>query len=206
MAVIRQDWMEANEEEVLRIAALAGIQIKSYQDVGGLAQSMKAMLYLGCKLPQWAMDAFNGTLQLQEFSQVNWHVLFDNDVMRMTRGGTIVTQIVNNMVAVANGEEAGKNFKIYSAHDMTVAALAFALGVDDQLPMEINYGDLIMVDLVQNGSAEPKVEVIYLSKEAAIPQMIPMNVPGCGFSCTLTAFRAATSDMMVEDYDALCRV
>lgn len=197
----QQTWWEEDQAELARIGALAGLEQNDRTALLTLGDSFKALLYLDCDIPQWAKDAYYNTLE--KYVLNSWAIMFSNPTMLQIRGWPMIAEIVNNMVAVVNNEESGKNLLIYSAHDMTVAAMAFALGVGDQLPRNIEYGDVIMVDLVRNGSSEPKVEVIYMSKANMFPQMIPLNVPGCGTSCTLTTFRALTSHMMV-DFDVLC--
>lgn len=80
-----------------------------------------------------------------------------------------------------------------------MASLAYALGVEKQIPEPISYSDTIMVDLVTRGSGEPYVEVIYMDNTNTIPRKINLNVPGCGLSCSLTTFRPVTKNMMVEN-------
>lgn len=198
-------WLEEDKSALEELEILADTDLSSINKIVVFGEAVKALLYLdACNTPQWAVDAYYNILQ--KYVDNNWVLLFANFIRTKIRGGPMVTEMVNNMVQVAKNEDSGKNFIIWSGHDTSIASLAYALRVGDQLPSEINYADSIMVDLVQKGTAEPTVEVIYLSRLNTIPQMIPMNVPGCGVSCTLTAFRAATSEMMVEDWDALCAV
>lgn len=181
-----------------------GVPLVTQSQIYLLGDTILAMISVDCEVPQWAVDAYYNTLN--KYMIGHFANIARNPRLAKIRGGPLVTEIVNNMVAVDQGS--GKKVLIYSAHDLTVASLAVALGVGDQLPDRISYSDAIMVDLVEAkaGSLEPTVEVIYLSKANTIPERIPMALPGCGVSCTLTAFRAATSAMMVADWDQICAV
>lgn len=48
------------------------------------------------------------------------------------------------------------------------------------------------------------MEVVYLDNIETTPKKYNLHVPGCGVSCTLSTFKEAVKDMMVDDLDALC--
>lgn len=194
-------WLEADRPIFDELEQLLGTTINTRTEIAILTDTIKTMLFLDCDISQWAKDAYYNTLK--KYSDGSWARQGDNFIMTRIQGGPLLTEIVNNMVAVANNAESGKKVLLYSAHDVTVSNLGNALGVMSQIET-ISYGDAFMVDLVQSGTEEVRVEVVYLSKANAIRERIPINVPGCGFSCSLTTFRAATSEMMVADRHLLC--
>lgn len=197
-------WLAEDQVPIKEFIARIGATISSRNlvDVIGLSDDLKVLKGIDPTMPQWAIDAFHDTFQKYGILvKVGYHL---NREMIKIRGGPMLTQIVDNMVAVANNETSAKNVLLFSAHDITVASLAFALGVEDQIPEPISYSDTIMVDLVESGNGEPLVQVVYMDNENTIPRVINLNVPGCGTSCSLTTFRNAVSDMLVEDFDQMC--
>lgn len=195
-------WLEADRAILDQLEVQLRTTLKTQSDVYRLGDNLKAMMPLDCHIPQSVLDTYSNTVH--KYMVDTWGKMALNPTLTKLKGGPMVTEIVNNMVAVANNETSAKNFIIFSAHDTTVGSLACALGVSDQLPSEISYADSIMVDLIQTSSGEYTVEVIYLSKANTFPERITMTVPGCGVPCTLTNFRASTSGMMVDDWDQLC--
>lgn len=197
-------WMAEDREALDQLAVYSGVPLDNLLEVVQMAEIVKAQIYIEPNTPQWAIDGYYNTLK--KYVESLFTIYHTTPEMVKIRGGPLITEIINNMVAVANNDPSGKSFMIYSAHDMTVFSLAYALGVESQIPTMVNYADTIMVDLVANGSGQPNVEVIYLNNENTIPTRTVLNVPGCGPSCSLTTFRNALNDMMVTDWDALCTI
>lgn len=196
-------WLAADKQAFSDFSVLLGSPINDLQDVIMVSDALKIQIGLDKNMPKWATDAFEKTFR--KYGILVKTMSHATPTMIKIRGGPMVTEIVNNMVAVANKAPEAKNLLIYSAHDVTVASLAYALGVESQIPEPISYSDTIMVDLVsRGGGGEMLVEVVYMDNTNVIPRAIYLNVPGCGKSCTLTTFRNAVKGMMVEDFDKLC--
>lgn len=193
-------WMEDDREALDELARLSGTPLATFIDVFMFAEILKAKIYIEPNLPQWAIDGYYNTLK--KYVARSFTLMHDNAEMIKIRGGPLITEIINNMEAVANGREEARPIMIYSAHDMTVFSLAFVLGVQSQIPELVNYADTMLVDLLQNGN----VQVTYVNNGGTLPVHTVMNVPGCGLSCPLTTFRGALSHMLVDDVDALCKV
>lgn len=197
-------WLAADKTAFSDFATLLGAEISDVIDVMSVSDTLKIQQMIDSTVPQWAKDAYTKTFK--KYNILVKTLVNATPKMVKIRGGPMITEMVENMVRIANGDSTGKKVLLYSAHDSTIASLAYALGVIDQIPEPISFSDTIMVDLVQNASEEPRVEVIYLDKANIIPRSFKLNVPGCGESCTLGTFQNAVKDMFVEDFDALCSV
>lgn len=195
-------WMAADKEAFKAFSQKLGSPISTIENVLIVSDALKIQMGIDPTMPQWAKDGFTNTFQ--KYGVLSTTMLHKNPTMIKIRGGPMLTEMVNNMVAVANGNASGKKVLLYSAHDITVSSLAYALGVEEQIPRHISYSDSIMVDLVGVGSGEASVEVIYMDNANKVPKAFHLSVPGCGKSCSLSRFRQAVQGMMVDDYKKLC--
>lgn len=157
------------------------------------ADLFKTQIQMDPSPPTWAVDVHNKVLR--KYLDRLFEVFHGTKEMVKIRGGPLLTEIVNNMVAVQEGSAEGRNILIYSAHDITLLSLAYALGVEAQIPKQPFYSDTFMVDLLENG----EVQVVYMNTGGAEPTYTVMDVPGCGTSAKLISFRDAVSDMLDED-------
>lgn len=163
------------------------------------ADLIKTQMCIDPDTPQWVVEAYHSTLKKYIVRMLA--MFHETDFMKKVRGGPLLTEIINNMEAVASNKESGKNILIYSGHDITLLSVAYALGVESQIPDQPNYGDTFMVDLLDSGD----VEVVYMNTEDENnPTMSVMDVPGCGTSIPLDAFRRAMSHLIVEEGEDLC--
>lgn len=198
-------WLTEDRAALDNLANLSGTPLPTLMEVIMLAEVLKAQIYIDPNTPEWAIDGYYDTLK--KYLEASFPLYHGNFEMIKIRGGPLITEIINNMVAVASNDGTGKPILIYSAHDLTVSTLAYTLGVESQIPVLVHYGDTMMVDLVANGNGEPNVKVVYMDNEnTSSPVFYDINVPGCGTSCPLSTFRNALSGMMVTDWDALCAV
>lgn len=195
-------WIAADKAAFAEFATKLGTPINGVMDVLLVSDALKIQKGTDKKMPQWALDGYETTFK--KYGMLLKTMPHATETMIKIRGGPMLTQIVENMVAVANNGTSAKKVLLYSAHDATIASLAFALKVEDQIPEPVSYSDSIMVDLVSNGNGEPLVEVFYLDYSSFLPNSYKLKVPGCGTSCTLSTFRNAVKDMMVDDLDKLC--
>lgn len=194
-------WFEQDHDVLEKLSEMAGKPLKTVREVGLFADMIRTQIYFDPDVPQWALDAYYNTLD--KYLERMLLLFHGTKEMVKIRGGPLLTEIVDNMMAVQCKEKSGKNFLIYSAHDITVLSLAHVLGVESQIPAHPHYSDTFMVDLLENG----EVQVVYMNTEDNDdPQMTVMNVPGCGKSCPLEKFREVFKDMLVEDWNLLCKI
>lgn len=194
-------WMKKDRPVLDELSKITGRPLKTVLQVGLFADMIKTQMYICPDTPQWAIDAYYSTLM--KYIGGMFRLFHGTQEMIKIRGGPLLTEIVNNMVAVNENHVSGRNFLIYSAHDMTVLSLAYVLGVQSQIPAMPHYSDTFMVDLLDNG----QVQVVYMNTERHDePTMTVMDVPGCGLSCPLDKFREVFKDMLVDDFDTLCKI
>lgn len=194
-------WLKDDQAILEELSEHAGRPLKTLLHVGMFADMIKAQIYIDENPPQWAVDAYFSILE--KYIDRFFSMFHSTKEMVKIRGGPLLTEIVNNMVAVQGNGPSGKNFLIYSAHDMTVISLAYVLGVESQIPAHPHYSDTFMVDLLDNG----EVQVIYMNTEDKNePTMTVMDLPGCGLSCPLEKFREVYAEMLVDDWNTLCKI
>lgn len=192
-------WLKEDHEALQQYSELAQTPLTTIMEVGMFADVIKAQISIEPDVPQWAVDAYNSVLK--KYIARMFALFHETESLVRIRGGPLITEILNNLEAVTNGS--GKPILIYSAHDITVLSLAYVLGVESQIPAQPNYSDTFMVDLLENG----EVQVVYMNTEVLdSPTMTVMDLPGCGTSCSLDTLRRTLSDMLVDDWDAMCRV
>lgn len=193
-------WIEEDRDILHKLSNELNTPLTTLLDITMLVEAIDAQIYIDPTLPQWIVEAFESTLK--KYLSSKYAMMFSSEEVIRLQGGAMVTEIVTNMLAIANDEASGKNILIYSGHDTTVLSLAYALRVQSQIPALPSYGDTFMVDLLDNGT----VQVIYLNTANRNHTQHVMKVPGCGTSCSLATFRQAVNDMWIEDWDALCGV
>lgn len=190
-------WVEEDREILDYVSQQTGAPLNNFMEVMMFSETLKAQIYIE-PVPSWLVEIYYSTLE--KYVARSFTLMHHTFEMQRIRGGPLITQIVENLEAVQRGDSSGAPIMIYSAHDMTIFSLAFALGVQDQIPAIVNYADTMMVDLMRNGN----VEVYYLNNGKTIPTRTLLNVPGCGRSCPLATFRRAVANMIVTDLNALC--
>lgn len=202
MSTIPQDyllaWMEEDREVLEKLSNELETPLNHFMEVIYFSEALKAQIFIDPTIPEWIVEVYYNNLE--KYVEAAFASLHGTEELRKLRGGPMVTEILANMEAIANNDESGKKFLIYSAHDTTILSLAYALRVEDQIPGLPNYSDTFMVDLLDNGY----VQVIYMNTGGVIPTRKVINVHGCDVSCPLSTFREAVKDMIVEDWDALC--
>lgn len=156
-----QDWLETDAKVLKELSQKIGVPMDNVvivEETAGVIRTNIAMSYAGT--PQWAIDAYHSTLEkyIVRYSAM----MYETEVMLQILGGPVIMQIMANLEAVAaNKSDDGRIFQIYSVHDFTILRLARILNVSHQIPVLPNYGDTIMVELVDNedGNEELKVQV-----------------------------------------------
>lgn len=193
-------WVNEDREMLDQLAAWAGVTLDNPLEVMMFAEFLKAQKYLDSSLPEWVIEAYFSTLE--KYVAAMFALMHANEEMIRIRGGPLLTEIINNMLAVQSGSEDARPVLVYSAHDMTVLSLAYVLGVQDQVPELPNYSDTFMVDYQDDDT----VRVVYMNTERFLNTRTVVNIPGCGTSCSLNTFRNLISGMLVNDVEKLCQL
>lgn len=204
-----QKWLIEDKPILDQLSGKIGIPLNKFQTLIGIADIIRSNIAMqDQETPRWAIDAYYATLEkyLARFLDV----AHETEVMLKIRGGPLITEIVRNMEAKAanetNGE--GKNFQIYSSHDLTILSLGRVLNVTAQIPQLPSHADTIMIELVDNegGQEELQVQTIYVDNSKAIPNLYALHVPGCGVQCSLTRFRQLVAPYLVDNLEDLCKI
>lgn len=154
-----QDWLEKDAGALKELSRKIGVPMDNLvivEEIAGVIRTNIAMKYAGT--PQWAIDAYYSTLEkyIVRYSAM----MYETEVMLQILGGPVIMQIMRNLEAVAaNNSDIGRTFQIYSVHDFTILRLARILNVSQQIPVLPNYGDTIMVELVDNEDGNDKLQV-----------------------------------------------
>lgn len=150
-------WLQQDQPIVDELSGLIGMQLSGFKMLVGMAEIVRANSAMGVYTPDRILEIHHSTLI--KYMERYLELAHETEYMLTVRGGPLITQIVDNMEAVAQKSKAGRDFMIFSAHDMTVFSLANILGVKSQIPKLPNYADTILVDLVDNGGSELQVQV-----------------------------------------------
>lgn len=149
--------MEQDKAIIDELAGLIGYPLHGFQMLVGVSEIVRANVAMGVHTPARVLEIYDTTLK--KYMERYLELAHETEFMLTVRGGPVITQIVDNMDAVAQNSNAARDFMIFSAHDMTVFSLANILGVKSQIPALPNYADTILVDLVNNGGGELQVQV-----------------------------------------------
>lgn len=150
-------WLAQDKPIIDELAGLIGYPLSGFKMLVGISEIVRANYAMGVYTPDRILEIYSSTLQ--KYMERYLELCHETEFMITVRGGPLITQIVDNMDAVAQNSKDKRDFMIFSAHDMTVFSLAKVLGVTSQIPKLPNYADTILIDLVENGGSELQVQV-----------------------------------------------
>lgn len=197
-------WMIEDRETLDRVQEFVGIPLRTYNDVGSVAETIRAAVFIDPKTPQWLIDVSKSTLE--KYFAFSFTRMHSKDSLRKIRGGPLLTRIVNNMQAITGSNSTiSHNFMIFSGHDMNTLSLANVIGIQDQVPVLADYADCMAVELHQPaGNVEPTVQIRYISTTAKTPYELEAKIPGCPSPCRLSAFVKIVEKFLVPNYNEIC--
>lgn len=199
-------WIAQNKALLDKLSAVMGVQLNNFEAIGMACDLIQSNRHFDSTIPKWMLDAMDNVVM--PFVIDYYYNILDTDFSKQVTAGSLITEIINNMRAIRDGLDTGKNFLVYSGHDVSVVNLAKLLGVKSQLsqPM-IEYADTLSVELVKKATAKGgsvteswEVQVVYLNNL----QKTILNVPNCGKSCSLDTFIGVFGKYMISDWNALC--
>lgn len=198
---IRQ-WLKEDQALLQKVGDYMGKPILDFHDAFMAAEAIRTQQFLE-PTPTWLVSAY---AQLQRYFVHFANLYHKTELMKKARGGPMITEVVDNMVAMRNNSSTARNMIIFSAHDFTLVSLLTVLGVKNQAPQVAAYGDAIAIEMYQTGNAEPDVKVMYMSNTIAVKFKIELFVPNCGRPCKLNTFNNLMSKYIVRDYEGMCRL
>ena len=198
-----RSWLAEDKALLDKLSAFVGKPLTTFTDAFMAAETIRTQQFLAPPTPQWVLDAL---VPLRRYMVRYFDLFHETELMRKVRGGPMLTQVVDNMVAVANNNATAKKVILQSAHDLSLSSMVAVLDVKDQVPPIAAYSDTIAIELHQNGVNEPEVQIYYISSTTAKKLHIPLRVPNCGTPCKLSTFTNLVSKYLVRDYNAMCKV
>uniref|UniRef100_A0A914W6I4 peptide-O-fucosyltransferase n=1 Tax=Plectus sambesii TaxID=2011161 RepID=A0A914W6I4_9BILA len=160
-------------------------------------------------LPPWVDEVWstqNGSTVydvLLELKRVSRLSEFNSPRKAKLIGGFLLGDFVNYAQRAAAGETDTK-LVLYSAHDGTVTALMYAMGIDNDLLTP--YAAAVIVELYRTTSGDFEVDVLYRNSTYQ-QRPFRMQVPGCPAksSCPLDTFVAAMRPRIFSTRDEFDR-
>ncbi|XP_043281256.1 venom acid phosphatase Acph-1-like isoform X2 [Venturia canescens] len=178
-----------------------GLPMNGAADIASLYSTLKAEVSMELSLPEWTKEFFPGRLESIACFSLSMNVFTDN--LRKLAGGPLVTKIVKSMIAKSLGKlkpEERKMF-VFVGHDSTLVNMLSAMKVwNGQDP---DFGCMIMIELHEICGT---YYVQIFQKNLATEEPYSLAVPDCGIICPLDKFVRLMEPVIVENYDADCRV
>lgn len=199
-----RNWLNEDKEILQRLGNFVGKNITTFNDAFMVAETIRTNTFLDPATPSWLISAFAGPLKKYFIRYAD--MFHETQLMKKVRGGPMMTEIIDNMVAVRDKNSSAHNVLIFSAHDFSLHSMITMLNVKPQVPQIAAYGDAIAIELHQNGYYEPEVQVYYFSSSATLKFKIILHVPGCGIPCRLSTFNNLMQKYIVRDFDGMCRL
>ncbi|XP_034950111.1 venom acid phosphatase Acph-1-like [Chelonus insularis] len=180
---------------------LSGQKMNSLSDISDIYGTLKSEETMGLQLPEWTKDYYPE--QMEPLS--NFHLAMNvfNEELRRLAGGPFLKKLTRKMKEKAEGTLKPPQRKMYAyiAHDNTLANILTALNVWDR--KDPGYNAMILFELHENHE-KWYVQVFY--KNSPDYKTEPLDIPGCGTSCTLDEFIEATKSVIPENYEEECKV
>ncbi|XP_063003666.1 prostatic acid phosphatase-like [Elgaria multicarinata webbii] len=115
------------------------------------------------------------------------------------QGGVFVKAILEKLKKIAQ-TPSGEKMILYSAHDITIAALQSSLGVfNGKLPP---YAACHYFELYKEGNGVFTVQMYYRNSTSAPPHLLTM--PGCSGACSLEKFEELVSPIITDNWNQEC--
>jgi len=151
----------------------------------------------GYTIPKWAEDLMP---RLHEVAKYRYLTETWTIKLKRLKSGLLTKDMLENM---KNRTEATNErvVRIYSAHDITLAALLNSWGVyDGQIPPTAS---CVMVELRQDKQTRQHYVMIwYRTSSTDEPRLL--TLPGCTPSCPLDTFAALVQPLIPDDWDREC--
>lgn len=195
-------WMKEDDALLTRIGDFMGQPLTTINHTFYAADTIRTEQFLDPTMPTWLRIAYP---KLARYLVRYTDACHETPFMKRVRGGPMITQIVDNMMAIKDKREEGRKVLIFSAHDFTIHSLNVLLDVKSQVPQVASYADTIAVELHQI-LGQLQVKVFYMNNSGFPKYKKQVNPPECGTPCTLNSFNKITKKYFVRDFDGLCRV
>lgn len=197
---LMREWLVQDKDIIKQFEIFLGSSLTTLKDITYASDLIRTNQHLDKSTPTWAISYYKD--YLMKYMSRYIKVYHETDYMKKVRGGSLITQVLDNFIAVRDKNSTAKNILIYSAHDVNLISMGEILNVINQMPVLPAYGDTITFELHQIGTYEPEVQVYYMSET----EKILLNVPLCGIHCSLSRFNSLMSKYIIRDYAEICKL
>ncbi|XP_062514774.1 uncharacterized protein LOC134190336 [Corticium candelabrum] len=158
----------------------------------------------GLSLPQWCSKETLHTLQ--KIGEFGVSKAFMGREEKKLMSGVFINELVRSLQEKRNGKAKYKKLSVFSAHDLTVAAVLSGLGVYDKtLPP---YASVVLIELYSQ-RRDYFVKIFYHKGPSAEENVALqlLKVPHCSDPCSLDQFIELMSPMMLtaQDFHIQCK-
>uniref|UniRef100_A0A1L8DYX7 Putative lysosomal & prostatic acid phosphatase n=1 Tax=Nyssomyia neivai TaxID=330878 RepID=A0A1L8DYX7_9DIPT len=181
-----------------------GMNVTNIGHVELLYNTLSIERSAGLTLPDWTESVFPD--KMVTLAERNLALITETPFMKKIKGGSIMTEILDNMVKKLNGLQHRSIF-VYSAHDVTLVNFMRAIGVIEETAKMPEYAATIVVELHHSVIYEDDFEVkivYYFNSEDKFPK--ELSIPNCESPCSLTAFSKSIEKIIVRNYDEDCQL
>ncbi|XP_036141774.1 venom acid phosphatase Acph-1 isoform X2 [Monomorium pharaonis] len=161
-----------------------GKNITSVRDLALIYHTLYIESFMGLPLPKWTKNIFpNGTLLNAVYLD---YELFNYNELNNLNGGVLLNRIINDMNKVINKTLPDRRINLFSAHDVNVVGLLYALNISVIFRRHFpTFTSSVIVELYED-DGEYLVKVLYY---LGIPSEIrEINIPGCEVLCPYNKF------------------
>lgn len=164
-----------------------GKKMKSALDMYLIYTTLECEKFMNLTLPPWTIGVYPDG-DLLTGAVLEYKIMNYNEKMIRQNGGMLVKKFITDMEAVRNGSmEKNRKIMLYSAHDITVAAVLKALNV--YYPHVPQFTSAVIAELhfIENRFF---VKILYYLGVPA--KLRELQIPGCNVSCPLDEFITLT--------------
>ncbi|XP_043474532.1 venom acid phosphatase Acph-1-like [Leptopilina heterotoma] len=179
------------------LTKFTGKNITKISDLHALYTTFETEKYLNLTLPSWTETLYPEGPFVKNVARA-YHLFNYNDNMKKQNGGMLIKKFINDILAVKNGEMGNKLF-LYSAHDITVAAVLKALGV--YFPHVPKYSSATILELHQI-KEDYFIKIVYY---LGVPEeTMDLTIPNCKTMCPLEDFIRLVKNILPTELTHFC--
>ncbi|XP_016837209.1 venom acid phosphatase Acph-1-like [Nasonia vitripennis] len=184
-------------DDLIKLSKFTGLNITKARQVLSLYNTLTAEAGLNLALPEWTKPYFPQGVIL-DVAIFDLKTLTYNTKLTRLNGGMLLRKFLDDASAVQQGRR-GPNIFLYSAHEVTVSALLWALKVSkSEIP---EYSSSVILELWEKDS-EYYVKVVYYK---GVPsESEDRTIQGCFEFCPLEDFKNILRDHIPDDVDREC--
>ncbi|XP_017753423.1 PREDICTED: venom acid phosphatase Acph-1-like [Eufriesea mexicana] len=151
-------------------------------------------------LPRWTEEVY--PTPMKEILALDFKLRSYTRTLKRLNGGLLIRKMVEDIKTYIAGrlEPYDRKAFLFSAHEMNVAAVAKALGLDE--PIVPAYGSTIILETLRDKKGNYYVRALLWT--GVSEQLIIQTVPGCTELCPLNDFIGIVKDVLPSNDEYYC--